>query len=87
MQSFLCAVTFLALLWNENKEGNNPTRFRGRGEIEAKGENRSVMEERVSWAKMRYESRLTQKKWGGGEMFKYEEETDRHRKLKIFTGE
>lgn len=86
MQSFLCAVTFLALLWNENKEGNNPTRFRGRGEIEAKGENRSVMEERVSWAKMRYESRLTQKKWGG-EMFKYEEETDRHRKLKIFTGE
>lgn len=44
------------------------------------------MEERVSWAKMRYESRLTQKKWGG-EMFKYEEETDRHRKLKIFTGE
>lgn len=46
----------------EWKQGNNPARFRGRREIVAKGENRSIMEERVSWAKMRCESRLVQRK-------------------------
>lgn len=52
-----------------------------------KGENRNITEEKDSWAKMRYESRLVRRKWGW-KMFKYkEEETPKHRKLKIFLRE
>lgn len=57
---FVCSDLGASL--TEWKQGNNPARFRGRREIVAKGENRSIMEERVSWAKMRCESRLVQRK-------------------------